>query len=40
MKDVKVDIVIPIYNAYDFTKKCIERYRCDMKKESSLFISI
>ena len=24
MKDVKVDIVIPIYNAYEFTKKCIE----------------
>ena len=24
MKDVKVDIVIPIYNAFEFTKKCIE----------------
>ena len=24
MKNVKVDIVIPIYNAFDFTKKCIE----------------
>ena len=24
MKDVKVDIIIPIYNAFEFTKKCIE----------------
>ena len=24
MKNIKVDIVIPIYNAFDFTKKCIE----------------
>lgn len=24
MKEIKVDIVIPIYNAYDYTKKCIE----------------
>lgn len=24
MKDIKVDIIIPIYNAFEFTKKCIE----------------
>ena len=41
MKDVKVDIVIPIYNAYDFTKKCIETVikNTDLKTHTLVLIN-
>ena len=41
MKNVKVDIVIPIYNAFEFTKKCIETVieNTDLKEHTLVLIN-
>lgn len=41
MRDVKVDIVIPIYNAFDFTKKCIETVikNTDLKQHTLVLVN-
>ena len=41
MKDINVDIIIPIYNAYDFTKKCIETVieNTNLKKHRLILIN-
>ena len=41
MEDIKVDIVIPIYNAYDYTKKCIETVieNTDLTKHQLILIN-
>ena len=41
MKNVKVDIVIPIYNAFDFTKKCIETVieNTDLKEHTLVLVN-
>lgn len=41
MKNVKVDIVIPIYNAFDFTKKCIETVieNTDLKENTLVLVN-
>ena len=37
----KVDIVVPIYNAYEFTKKCIETIieNTDLKEHNLVLIN-
>lgn len=41
MRDVKVDIVVPIYNAFEFTKKCIETVidNTDLKRHTLVLIN-
>jgi len=41
MENVIVDVVIPIYNAYDYTKKCIETVieNTDLKKHQLILIN-